>query len=414
MKDETGLRILFLLTQSLESPGGGGRFWPLAKALTQLGHEVTLVALHHDYASLSERRFRRDGVDVWYVAQMHVRKVGNAKLYFSPWQLLWVTLWATVRLTWAALRTPCEVVHVCKTQPMNGVAAWVLHWWRRTPVFLDSDDYEAVNNRFRGRNQQRLVAWFEDWMPSFATGIIAGTRYILDRFADLGFPRERMALVPNGVDETRFALLDQPDLEGRLQQLRQELGLLPEHRVVVYVGSMSLVSHAVDLLLQALALVVQREPQARLVLVGSGEDLPGLRALATDLGIQNQTVFVGRVASELVPLYFRLGEMTVDPLQDTIPARSSLSLKLVESLVAGVPCVTTDIGDRREMVGEAGIAVRAGDAAALAGAILTILHDPARQTTMRQEAETLRPRLLWRSRVQEVIQLYQQTLGEKI
>ena len=127
MKDETGLRILFLLTQSLESPGGVGRFWPLAKALTQLGHEVTLVALHHDYASLSERRFRRDGVDVWYVAQMHVRKVGNAKLYFSPWQLLWVTFWATVRLTWAALRTPCEVVHVCKTQPMNGVAAWVLH-----------------------------------------------------------------------------------------------------------------------------------------------------------------------------------------------------------------------------------------------------------------------------------------------
>ena len=271
-----------------------------------------------------------------------------------------------------------------------------------------------MNNRFRGRNQQRLVAWFEDWMPSFATGIIAGTRYILDRFADLGFPRERMTLVPNGVDETRFALLQELDLDDRLRQLHQELGLLPEHRVVVYVGSMSLVSHAVDLLLQALALVVQREPQARLVLVGSGEDLPGLQALATDLDIQDQTLFVGRVASELVPLYFRLGEMTVDPLQDTIPARSSLSLKLVESLVAGVPCVTTNIGDRREIVGEAGIAVTAGNAAALAEAILTILHDPARQTTMRQEAETLRPRLLWRSRVQEVIKLYQQTLGEKL
>lgn len=408
------MRILFLLTQSLESPGGGGRFWPLAKALTQLGHEVTLVALHHDYASLGERRFRREGVDVWYVAQMHVRKVGNTKLYFSPWQLLWITFWATVRLTWAALRTPCEVVHVCKTQPMNGVAAWVLHLWRRTPVFLDSDDYEAVNNRFRGRAQQRLVAWFEDWMPSFATGIIAGTRYILDRFADLGFPRARMALIPNGVDETRFALLQQADLDTRLQQLRQELGLLPEHRVVVYVGSMSLVSHAVDLLLRAFAQVVKQEAQARLVLVGSGEDLPGLQTLATELGLQDQALFVGRVAAELVPLYFRLGDMTTDPLQDTIPAQSSLSLKLVESLVAGVPCVTTDIGDRREIVGQAGIAVQAGNAAALAEAILTILQDPARQLAMCQEAERLRPRLLWHSRVQEVIKLYQQTLRDKV
>lgn len=414
MKDETGLRILFLLTQSLESPGGGGRFWPLAKALRQLGHEVTLVALHHDYAHLSERRFRREGVTVWYVAQMHVRKVGNTKLYFSPWQLLWVTFWATVRLTWAAWRTPCDVVHVCKTQPMNGVAAWVLHRWWRTPVFLDSDDYEAVNNRFRGRAQQRLVAWFEDWLPSFATGIIVGTRFILERFASLGFPREHMALVPNGVDETRFALLDQPDLNDRLQRLCQELALLPEHRVVVYVGSMSLVSHAVDLLLRAFALVVKQEAQARLVLVGSGEDLPGLQTLATELGLQNYALFVGRVSSDLVPLYFRLGEMTTDPLQDTLPARSSLSLKLVESLVAGVPCVTTDIGDRREMVGQAGMAVKAGDAAALADAILTTLHDPARQEVMRQEAERLRPRLLWRSRVQEVIELYRQTLGDKV
>ena len=42
------------------------------------------------------------------------------------------------------------------------------------------------------------------------------------------------------------------------------------------------------------------------------------------------------------------------------------------------------------------------------------LHDPARQATMRQEAETMRPRLLWRSRVQEVSQLYQRTLREKV
>src|SRR5690606_19175132 len=97
------------------------------------------------------------------------------------------TFWATVRLTWAALRTPCDVVQVCKTQPMNGAAAWVARLVKRVPVFLDSDDYEAVNNRFGGRNQQRIVALFEDWMPSFATGIITNTSFILERFVALGF-----------------------------------------------------------------------------------------------------------------------------------------------------------------------------------------------------------------------------------
>lgn len=412
MKSGCMVRILFLLTQSLESPGGGGRFWPIAKALTKRGYQVTIAALHHNYVELEQRRFCHEGIEVWYVAQMHVRKVGNAKMYFSPWKLLWYTFWATVRLTWAVLRTPCDVVQVCKTQPMNGLAAWVAHIVKRVPVFLDSDDYEAVNNRFGGRYQQRIVAWFEDWMPSFATGIIANSRFILERFASLGFPRERMALVPNGVDEARFSILDRENVTQCLSNLRESLGLRPQQSTVVYVGSMSLVSHAVDLLLEAFAQVVQAEPEARLILVGSGEDLPLLQTLAESLRIEDKVLFLGRVPSENIPLYFRLGLVTTDPLRDTVPAQSSLSLKLMESIVAGVPCVTTDVGDRQEIVGEAGLAVKPGDAAALAQALLTVLQNQALRQKMHEEAKRLRPRCLWDSRIAELLNLYLTTLDK--
>jgi glycosyltransferase involved in cell wall biosynthesis len=400
------VQITFLLTQSLESPGGGGRYFPLAKALVALGHQVTILALHHNYRQLRRRRFVRDGVTIAYVGQMHVRKEGNLKQYFSPLALLWITAVATLRLTYAALRHPGDIIHVGKTQPMNGVAAWIVHRLRGVPVYVDSDDYEAVNNRFSGRWQQRVVAWFEDWLPSFAQGLTVGNSFIGERFASLGYPTEKIVLVPNGADRATFAVLDRPESARRLDLLRDELGLVKGQPVVVYVGSMSLVSHAIDLLLEAFVHVTAQLPETRLLLVGGGEDLKRLHQMAAKLGIAGHVNFVGRVPTAEVPFYYRLGMVSVDPMRDSLPARSSLSLKLIESIAAGVPCVTSDIGDRRRMVGEAGMAVPPDDAVALANGLLSVLENAEVAAQMRRAACSLRAENWWDVRVRDFSSLY--------
>lgn len=401
------MKITFLLTQSLESSGGIGRFFPLAKALVQAGHQVTIIALHHDFANVPARVFTKDGVNVEYVAQMHVHKQGNHKSYYSPTRLLWVVAVATWRLTWAAWRTPSDLIHVCKTQPMNGVAAWVVHRLRGTPVFLDSDDYEASNNRFSSPMQQRIVAWFEDWLPSFAAGITAGNRYIANRFASLGYPTDQIVIVYNGVERERFAVLDDAAVvAARLQALREALSLTATQPVVGYIGSMSLVSHAVDHLLTAFAEVVAALPTAVLLLVGSGEDFTRLQSQADDLGLTSSVRFVGRIPSAEIPFYYALADLTVDPLRRTIPAESSLSLKLMESLAAGVPCVTTDIGDRAQMVGEAGTAVSPDNPHALAAAIIQLLPDQDRLVHMRAAAKKQQANIWWESRLPPFTQLY--------
>jgi glycosyltransferase involved in cell wall biosynthesis len=401
------LRITFLMTQSLDSPGGTGRFLPLAKALTALGHQVTLLALHHDFAHVARRRFIQEGVHVHYVGQMHVRKSGDHKYYYNPVALTIIALAATLRLTIAALRTPGDVIHVCKTQPMNGLAAWIVHRLRGTAIYLDSDDYEAVNNRFTGRWQQRIVAWFEDWLPSFAAGITVNTTFIARRFAAIGYPPGRIYLVPNGVDHERFCLLKRPDLPSLLAERRAALGIEATDRVVVYVGSLSLVSHAIDLLLEAFPLVLQQEPQAILLVVGGGEDLPRLQQQAKALPIDERVRFLGRVPGDQAPLYYALGEVSVDPMRRSLPAESSLSLKVVESIVAGVPCVTADIGDRKHIVGAAGIAVAPDDAAALAGGILAILKDKEVADRMRQAAQATGTEHWWQTRVHLFTRVYQ-------
>ncbi len=401
------MKITFLLTQSLESPGGGGRYFPLAKCLFNLGHQVTILAFHHDTPRKDNNKFQQEGVNVRYVSQMHVHKSGSRKQYYRPLTMLWLAAIGTLRLSWAALRTPCDVVHVCKTQPMNGIAGWLVYVLVRKPVFLDSDDYEAINNRFQAGWQQRIVAWFEDWMPSFSEGITVGNSFIGNRFASLGYPSERIVIVHNGVDRDRYADGAADTLETQLQMLRSNLNIDESTPLAAYIGSMSLVNHAIDHLLEAFVRVNEQLPDARMILVGGGEDLDRLQELSKVLGLDQVVQFIGQAPASEVPAYFRVAEVTVDPRRRSIAAESSLSLKLVESIASGVPCITADIGDRREVLGDAGLAVKPDDVDALAMAMVTILKDSALRQKMSEAAISMRDELYWDKRIEEFVSIYQ-------
>ncbi|HEX2980686.1 MAG TPA: glycosyltransferase, partial [Anaerolineaceae bacterium] len=229
------MRITLLLTQSLESPGGGGRFFPMAKALARAGHTVTILALHHDFQSLTEKTSSIDGVTVRYMAQMHVRKVGDQKYYYGTLKLIWISFIATLALSWAALTTPCDVIQVCKSQPFNAIAAWIAHILKRVPVYIDIDDYETLNNRYSHPWQQKVVAWFEKWMPSFAEHITVSNSVLEKVVMSFGYPAERITVVPHGFDPTRFAVLDTPDCPARMDAIRNQLDIAQEQRIIVFV-----------------------------------------------------------------------------------------------------------------------------------------------------------------------------------
>ncbi|MGB0386162.1 MAG: glycosyltransferase family 4 protein [Ardenticatenaceae bacterium] len=370
------MRIVFLLTQSLESPSGLGRFGPLAKALAMRGIEVEIVALHHDWAQLpSHKRVQQvDGVTIRYVSQMHVLKRGNEKLYFSPWRLLWVTWLATLRLTRQAIRQPADLIMVAKAQPMNGVAGWLATRVRRLPLWVDVDDHEAASNRFGGRWQQWIVSQAEQWLPRQARWVTSNTYASIERLVADGVARSRLTYLPNGFDGQRLSLAVQMPLRESLK--------LRDAPVVLYLGSLSLPSHPVHLLIEAWSTVQNIHPTARLLIVGGGEDGERLREQAKRLNIEDVVCFTGRVPPNTVAAYYRLATLSVDPVYDDESARGRSPLKLFESLACGTPVITSDVGERAAILGEAGALVAAGDSAALAKAINELLSAPERLATM--------------------------------
>jgi glycosyltransferase involved in cell wall biosynthesis len=398
------VRIVFLLTQSLDSPSGLGRYWPLSKEMARLGHEVTVLALHPDYVSLDSRAYSAAGVTVRYVSQMHVMKRGDLKTHFHPPRLVQVAVLATWRLARAALAVPADLYHVGKPHPMNALAGWLASRVRGARLYVDCDDYEAASSRYSMGWQRPVVRWFEDWLPRRADGVTTNTRFTEARLRSLGVPADRIVYVPNGVDVARFTA---PESRPRDELRRQlDLGGRP---IVLYLGNLSLASHPVDLLIDAFGRVHERAPEALLLLVGGGDDLATLQAQVERLNLEAAVRFVGQVSPAEAVDMLRLADVSIDPVRPDPVASARSPLKVVESMMVGVPVVTGDVGDRRAVLddGRAGLLVEPGSLEALAEAILSVLNDPALARSLSAAALERASLYHWDRLVQEFIRVYE-------
>jgi len=405
------VRILFLLTQDLQSPSGLGRYFPLARSLARLGNQVSIAALHGDYASLQHTRLVEGEVNVQYVSQMHVLKQGSDKTYYSTPQLLSLVMKATWRLSRAALLSPADIVHIGKPHPMNSLAGLLARYLKGETIFLDCDDFEAASNRFGNSLQQRVISGFENKMPRWVQHVTTHTMYMRSRLLNMGNPEEHVSYLPNGVDPERFA----PPKPGQIEEMRSRLDLNGK-KVIAFIGSLSLPSHPVDLLLEAFRQIHQVLPESVLLLVGGGADYHHLEALSVDMGLGQAVRFCGRVPPEQVPLYYHLSDVCVDPVHDDDAARGRSPLKLFESWICGTPFVTADVGDRAFLLGDppAGMLARSGDTGALSQAIIEVLENPNLSQSLRQRGLERVQDYYWNHLAKDLDRIYRKHLAGRL
>jgi phosphatidylinositol alpha-mannosyltransferase len=173
------------------------------------------------------------------------------------------------------------------------------------------------------------------------------------------FPGE-YELVPNGIDVDRFR---QPSV--------RPADMPHSARLVLFVGRLE-PRKGVEHLIQAMAIVQQGAPDARLVIVGDGPDRRALERLAGALNVA--VTFSGRVSDDALPAYFRAADIVCSPAR----RGESFGIVLLEAMAAGRPIVATRIDGYRELLENAGAARVADvdDPAALAREVTLLLSAP--------------------------------------
>jgi glycosyltransferase involved in cell wall biosynthesis len=137
-------------------------------------------------------------------------------------------------------------------------------------------------------------------------------------------------------------------------------------------------------LLEAMPLILQEHPNARLVCLSDGALRAELEELVATNGLTSHVRFVGRQPE--VRDWLALADVTVLP-----SFHEGLPLAVIESLAAGRPVVATAVDGTPEVVrdGKTGLTVPAGDPGRLAEAVNRTLGDPLRARAMAQAGREL-------------------------
>ena len=266
------------------------------------------------------------------------------------------------------------------------------------PITVDRDlDMEHATSAWKRFTLRRWYAFLEMQMkvarqiPRLITVSESSRGDIVEQ---MGVPRDRLHIVPVGVDQTSFRPM--PDVQrvtGRIMTTASAdvpmKGLVP--------------------LLEGLAKLRVERPDAHLVVIGKQKTKSKIPAVLDRLGLQDAVTFVSGVPQErIVELYAEAQVAVVPSLYE------GFSLPAIEAMSCGVPLVATTGGALPEVVGDAAIKVPTNDPSALAHAIDEMLGDAELRARIGEAGRNrVLDRFTWKRSAEGMIENWYQLLDER-
>jgi len=338
------------------------------------------------------RKLRERQVDLaiitgWYVEEYVQRRypglrwrddVGNIPIYRVPvtrasWRLRLVLfgLWSMFLLTSRLQRF--QIIHAHQLISTGVMAVFISSLLGRSVIVKlasggEVGDLVSLRRAFFGHPPVGFLGRHID-------RIVSLTSQIQSELLEVGFPPDKIVVIPNGVDTRQF----RPASKGEKERIRENLAL-PKSPIVTFVGGLK-PKKRVDFLLLAWTRIQERHPDAHLLLIGDGPLRPRLEALCRLLGLATSVTFIGAV--ENVHLYLRASDLFVLP-----SLGEGLANALLEAMATGLPVITTDTVGNRDVIvqGENGLLFPQDDEQALASLILRVLDGDAWSEQLGQAA----------------------------
>ena len=376
------MRVCIVTVASYAHGIGGmqGHVADLSRGLVESGHEVEVIAPRH-----------RDGLQTtshlgatWHFGNVPGRKPGRPNRNRD-----WLSESAA---TFERLHVanPFDVVHSESTSAL-GLLRHGVH--RRVPLaakfhgnylgLAEATVRRAVRDsgfRPRVREAKHLV-WLtlghvvpadfarfracEAMVPSHQQVKGTARSYLLDR--------ARVHVVPNGIDAEEFK--PRPK-----DEVRKVLGLGSEP-ILLCVGRLER-DKGYETAIEALARL--GDPDARLVVIGTGPERAALEAGARRAGVAERVEFLGPKPRNEVVEYLAAADLFLFPTERDEAA----PLVPLEAMASALPVLTTTVGGGAELIesGESGLLLPPASAGAWAEAIGSLLGDDARRRRMGQAA----------------------------
>ena len=163
-----------------------------------------------------------------------------------------------------------------------------------------------------------------------ADRVIVPTSKIEDLLKSYGSTKP-MSIIPTGIELDMFRTKD--DSVDSRSSLREQYGIAPTDRVLLFIGRISEEKN-IDELLNILADYLPKKPNVKFLLVGGGSEMDALKQLSQELGISEQVIFAGKKPWNEIGRYYHIGDIFINASQS-----ETQGLTYIEALASGMPIV---------------------------------------------------------------------------
>jgi glycosyltransferase involved in cell wall biosynthesis len=264
-----------------------------------------------------------------------------------------------------------SVIHAWN--PLAGLAAVIAGKIIRRPVFVDFTDFYSDIARTDMPLFRKPLIWLENYVLKNSAKIFVVSEemrlHLVSMKAILG---EKIYIVPDGTDSAAF----KPNL--KTEGIREKLGIDKNAPLLVFHGDIKN-DDGVDILCMAFSKVLQKRPDARLLILGGGQYFEmKIRPLINELGIEGNVITPGWVPHKEVPYYLNACDIGAMTMRATLNHDNYLSFKLFEYWGCGKPVVVTKLKAIGRIVrhGVNGLIVDSEDVEGFANAFLELIENP--------------------------------------
>jgi glycogen(starch) synthase len=280
------------------------------------------------------------------------------------------------------------------------------HLARRFDAPLVTTIHATEHGRHQGwvdKHPQSYIHGVERWITNRADQVIVCSFYMREQVAEIfDVPRERIAVIWNGIDPEDL----QPRAEPELQRLRAQFAA-PGEKLVLLIGRL-VYEKGFQLALEAMPELIERHPEARFLVAGSGTHEDELRRQAEELVLMKHGTFLGWMGDDTLHSLYRIADVCVVP-----SIYEPFGLVALEAMASGCPCIVADTGGLREVVPheEAGLRFTASDPASLVDMVERVFRDRDLRERLIAEATEHVRRFDWTDVAERTTELYGELAG---
>ena len=376
---------------------------PMARAAAAVGHRVRVIVPAYDDPGTYGREWEDDGVEVMCLPRPRFDGMALVGTAWTQWRLARAA--ADLVAEWRP-----DLVHVFKPKAVSGLAQVLIARRRDRPaIVLDLDDWEGRDGWSRNEDYARpLVELFEIQERvgmRRCEAFTAASRLLAERAGEMAADRPALH-IPNGFDPAAYETWA-ADRVG--SAFRRSLGIRSDERLILIYTRFF--DYDLDDWATLIRTIAERSAKARFLVLGAGK-FGQERDLAADMrigGLADRMSFLGWLPFADIPSALAAADLALMPLADTVANRAKCSPRYVDLMFAGVPVVTTPVGEALTFIsdGETGFVAADASPEAVAESVLQALKaDGAAQVRDRARSRAVEE-LSWERLTAPLTSLYE-------